>query len=156
MKKSRQFYLLIVDDDKEIFNVIGPISSDIDWSKKVVDLRKSGRNIRCFSCNINEPINNIINSYSQQMKYNYSEQLIIYTPEDSSIAYCGILPQYACTADKKRIVKILCPECGTTRFAIMETVYPGQEVLKKSDLGDFTATCLKCGYETNDSYNWYR
>jgi hypothetical protein len=67
------------------------------------------------------------------------------------------LPKYAEHANKARLVKILCKgEHPHTAWAEMNVDYPGQEVLRKSQVSDYTATCLRCGKIARDPYNWYR
>jgi hypothetical protein len=76
---------------------------------------------------------------------------------DESIAYTGSLPLYARRGNRKRLVRLLCKgRCCTTRWAEMKVDYPGEEILRKAQVFDFAATCLKCGEVANDPYNWYR
>jgi len=71
--------------------------------------------------------------------------------------YKGPLPNYAQQANGNRLVKLLRKgDCSRVVWAEMNTDYPGQEVLRKSQVGDFTATCLKCGKIAVDPYNWMR
>ena len=44
----------------------------------------------------------------------------------------------------------------TSVSASASEIVLGEEVLRSSQVGDFTATCLRCGYIANDPYNWYR
>jgi hypothetical protein len=77
----------------------------------------------------------------------------VYSPP----AYEGRLPNYAAAADRKRVVRLLCKgRCCKTRWAEMRVDYPGEDVLRRSRVLDFAATCLKCGYTARDPYNWYR
>lgn len=67
------------------------------------------------------------------------------------------LPDHAQNANPARLVKLLCKgDCSGVRWAEMNADYPGQDVLSKSQLGDFTAVCLRCGKTAKDSYNWFR
>ena len=71
--------------------------------------------------------------------------------------YEGPLPQYARNANRSRLVKLLCKgACSRVVWAEMNTEHPGYEVLRHSQVGDFTATCLKCGKVAKDPYNWIR
>lgn len=72
--------------------------------------------------------------------------------------YSGKLPKYACGADRKRVVNIICKgSCrGRTRWAEMEVDYPGRDVLRKSQVGDYIAHCCYCGWKATDPYNWTR
>jgi len=156
-RKIEPFYLVLVDHDSKMFNVIGPIVDDTKWNNKIVELQHTGRNINCFDVPGSESVNDTINSYSRQTGYSFSQELIISIPEDHSMEYTGILPNYAQKADRKKLVKVLCKgDCRSTRWAEMNVNYPGQKALRNSDLGDYNAKCLKCGKVAKDSYKWHR
>jgi len=82
---------------------------------------------------------------------------IIGSPAPKSSGYSGKLPAYARHANRERVIKLLCKgRCSKTRWAEMDIDYPGQEILQKLEPGNFSATCLFCGYVAQYSYNWYR
>jgi len=67
------------------------------------------------------------------------------------------LPNYALMANPARLVWILCKgDCTRCAWAEMDADYPGQEVLRRSQLRDFRAKCLRCGATALDCYNWLR
>ena len=67
------------------------------------------------------------------------------------------LPAYVASTPQKFLVKILCRgRCHTTRWARLNAPYPGRSALRSAPLGQYRATCLKCGYEATDNYNWLR
>jgi hypothetical protein len=156
-RKIQPFFLFLVDDENRIFNIIGPITNDTDWINKIFELQETGRKVRCFSAGIDKSIDMLSKSYSEQTGYTFSHVLIAEEPEDRSFEYRGILPQYAKSADRKKVVKILCKgKCMTSSWAEMNVNYPGKEMLRKSNVGDYIAKCLKCGQIAQDSYNWFR
>ena len=151
------FYLVIKDEDNYIFNVIGPIESDFDWNQKITELQKTGRNIRCFMHPGSDSRESIIQMMSRSSEYRFSKQLIVEEPEDRSAEFAGPLPDYARNAHRRRVVRALCKgKCRMTRWIEMEVDFPGDEVLKNSQVSDYEAKCLKCGYLLRDPYNWYR
>ena len=76
---------------------------------------------------------------------------------NQSVAYKGRLPAYALGADRRRLVRLLCKgQCCKTRWAEMTVDYPGETVLRDSQLLQFQARCLVCGRIACDPYNWYR
>lgn len=152
---KKQFYYIIIDDDQKLFNYFGPISSDNDWNWKVVEAQKAGRKMRASSPWTDEELSQSI-SYLNSQGYTATKQLLVDAPVDRSAEYSGTLPKYASKADRNRIVRFLCKSCGSTVYGEMTTNYPGQDALKRSNLGDYSARCLKCGAEAKDSYNWYR
>lgn len=68
------------------------------------------------------------------------------------------LPNYAQHTDSTKLVKLLCKgKCGgLTRWAELNTPYPGETKLRKAEMGTYNAKCLKCGTLAIDSYNWFR
>ncbi len=66
------------------------------------------------------------------------------------------LPNYAETIDNKYLVKINCDNCRCARWAKLNKPYPGQIALRNNSSEEYVATCLKCGWEAFDSYNWGR
>lgn len=86
------------------------------------------------------------------------------TPKSETTWAPRNLPKYATGANPARLVQILCKgHCVDvlyrklcTRWAEMEVDFPGQEILRKSQLGDFRAKCLKCGSIARDCYKWTR
>jgi hypothetical protein len=152
LRKTKTFFLILVNHDIRIFNVVGPISDDADWTNKIREIQRAGKNINSFTYSSTKSFDAIVNSYSKQTNYTFSRFLIIDHPE-----YRGTLPKYAENADRKKLVKILCKgQCATIRWAEMKVNYPGEEALENSQFGDFAAICLLCGQEAGDPYNWGR
>lgn len=60
-----QFLLVVVDDDKKVFSVEGPMTNDTSWNENICSAQKSGRNVRCFSSKSNKAsiITEMENSY---------------------------------------------------------------------------------------------
>lgn len=155
--RTRRFRLILVDREQRIFNIVGPMTDDTDWTNKVVEEQQKGRQVNCQTVSAEETTEEIAERYAEATGYEFSQDLIMDEPEDSSIIYGGRLPKYAERADRRRVVHILCKvNCGKTRWAEMDQDFPGVRVLRQSDLGDFTARCLYCGGEARDCYNWYR
>ena len=67
------------------------------------------------------------------------------------------LPKYAQSTPQSYLVKILCRgRCHAGRWARLNLPYPGKSALKSAQMGQYRATCLQCGYEATDNYNWFR
>jgi len=67
------------------------------------------------------------------------------------------LPNYAARISSEYLVKMLCRgKCNGGRWAQLNKPYPGLRTLHNAELGKYTAICLRCGYEADDNYNWYR
>ena len=157
MSRHKEFFLILVDEEKKVFNVVGPMMDDAEWNRRIVALQDAGRRVRCCTAEAGRSREEVVELYARQTGYKYSGIPIVKTPVNESPSYQGELPAYARAADRRRVVKLLCKGgCRTTRWAAMNVDYPGQEVLRKSQVGDFSATCLKCGRVARDPYNWYR
>jgi predicted nucleic-acid-binding Zn-ribbon protein len=154
-RSIKQFYYIIIDDDQKLFNYFGPISNDNDWNWKVVDAQKGGRNMRARTPWTDEELAQSISILKRQ-GYQHTDELLVNAPPDRSAEFSGSLPDYAKSADRNRVVRFLCRNCGVARYGEMNVRYPGKEILHKSDLGAYSARCLKCGTVAYDPYNWFR
>ena len=154
-KKIRSFYYFIKDHDQKLFNCIGPISSEDDWNWKVIDAQKTGRNLTAESISAEDDLNGAIQYFINQ-GYKKVDYFLVNAPPDRSAEYSGKLPAYAEGANRNKIVIILCHTCNATRYAEMEVNYPGRDGLRNTQLGTYSAHCLKCGSKVIDCYNWYR
>jgi hypothetical protein len=66
------------------------------------------------------------------------------------------LPDYARTTPEEYLIQFHCEHCRHNRWARLNMKYPGATPLKNTEMGIYRATCLVCGNEENDNYNWYR
>lgn len=154
MKKSKQFWYFIIDNDRKIFCNLGLISSDSQWNIRVVEEQEKGRNIGASSSYSEQHAKeNEEFYYSKGYKKSFAPPLD--APVDTSADYNLKLPEYAKNSVRNKIVMLLCHSCRATRFAEMNAPYPGQEVLKARS-SDFEAKCLFCGHIARDGYNWFR
>ena len=156
--RKKSFYLIIVDHDRRVFNIVGPISSDRDWNTRVLEAQEAGRDVRCFSIEAADESELRLKAeqYRAQMGYAQTESSVVDAPVDTSHIYDGPLPDYAREADRGRVVQLLCHDCGSTRWAEMDRDYPGFDVLRSNDAPKMSARCLSCGSEARDHYNWFR
>ena len=77
MSSRKNFLLVIVDHDRNIFNVVGPMDNDDPWNKRVVKCQKNGRDVRCFTASAGSTKKSIADQYSQQMGYKYVEDSVL-------------------------------------------------------------------------------
>ena len=49
IRRIEPFLLVIVDDDRHVFSVAGPMTDDSAWNKRVSDAKYRGRRIRCYT-----------------------------------------------------------------------------------------------------------
>ena len=156
MRKRQQWQLIIVDEDSKQYAATDPLTDDTDWNRRVCEEQDKGRNIRCFSHDIADSANLLMWARQSGLTQT-SVYTIMLPPEDRSHEYTGALPQYASRSDRTRLVKVLCRgRCRRTRWAELNTRYPGQATLRDTPRGVYSARCLFCGYEATDNYNWFR
>lgn len=49
MGNDKQFFIVIIDEDKKTFTVKGLMSDDTSETNKTAEEQKKGRNVRCYS-----------------------------------------------------------------------------------------------------------
>lgn len=158
MKKNKDLYIFIKDEDAKSFAVAGPIDpNDVDeWLVKEGEERNKGRRVTVMDV-FEEYLVAGVQAAEDQKFILVSPNKIIVPPKDRSAEYRGSLPKYAQSADRDRVVSILCKgQCRAVRWAEMNKAYPGADALKKADMGEFKAKCLRCGSIARDNYNWTR
>ncbi|MGJ3203733.1 hypothetical protein [Geobacillus thermoleovorans] len=77
--KRESFFIVVVDRDRKIFNVLGPMINDNWINQKVVNAQNSKRDVYCFSSHLktkNEVVDNVLSS-SPFIGFSYVEESII-------------------------------------------------------------------------------
>lgn len=77
MSARKNFLLVVVDHDRGIFNVVGPINDDNPINKSVVECKKGGREVNCFTVPEGHSKESTATQYSQQMGYKYVEDSVL-------------------------------------------------------------------------------
>ena len=77
MSARKSFLLVIVDHDRNIFNVVGPMDHDDPWNKRVVECREGIRDVKCFVAPDGSTKESISVQYSQQMGYKCVEDSVL-------------------------------------------------------------------------------
>lgn len=157
-----EIYIFIRDDDRKSFAITGPITGSFveqsvdEWLQIDIQEKRAGRNIQIldiFKSYLEANIQKAIEDGLTEI----SPNILVKPPKDRSAEYQGNLPQYAENADRDRVVKILCKRrCKTTTWAELNRIYPGSEILKRAEEGEYKARCLRCGDTIQDNYNWMR
>ncbi|MCB2173381.1 hypothetical protein KQH65_11640 [archaeon] len=86
----------------------------------------------------------------------YHQEMLKITDKKNAPFFVHNLPQYAKSTPHEYLVKILCRNCGSTRWARMNTPFTGKTAMREANFGELEAICLKCGYRATDNYNWSR
>jgi len=158
MKKQKNLYVYIEDENQKNFSIEGPIDHYVahDWLDIGNSARTSGRKLRVIDF-WEEDLDRYIKHAKSRGLMEVSSKEIIPPPGDRSAEYKKALPKYAQNAARDKLVRGLCRgNCGKVVWAELNLPYPGKEALKNAPMGEFQARCLKCGSVAKDNYNWYR
>lgn len=68
--------MVVVDEDRKVFNILGPMTDDTDLNHKVCICQESGRSVRCFSEDAQQSREKIIESIKAQFRYKYTNETI--------------------------------------------------------------------------------
>jgi hypothetical protein len=102
------------------------------------------------------PVHVIFDAEEENPEY-HKRMMELLASGQSEITITEELPAYAASIPHKYLVKILCRgRCHSTRWARLNAPYPGKSAIRSAPLGQYRATCLICGYEATDNYNWFR
>ena len=156
--KEIEWFIFIKDTDKKLFSLAGPVQGNLvdDWIDAVVREQEAGRELSCQEVTTEQLAECRTHALRNGLSETDSNQIIT-SPRDRSNDYLGKLPNYASKADRARVVQLLCKgKCGSVRWAEINKPYPGKDALRSSKMGEYKATCLRCGSTTQDNYNWYR
>ena len=161
MGKKTEYWMIITDLDIKKFNIMGPVVDDTAITNQVRKLQDEGRTVECHSILADVSRESLAKSYSEQSQFRFSAKMNIlgdnFQAETNTLSYAGSLPAYASSADRRKVVKVLCKgRCKKVRWAEMKEFFPGISHLRESQLGEFQATCLMCGKIALDCYNWTR
>ncbi len=61
------FHFVVVDDDAHLFSILGPMSDDTPWNKRVCDAQEKGRSVRCYTADRSKPKQKIIDESSANL-----------------------------------------------------------------------------------------
>ena len=70
-------YIVVLDHDKKVFNVLGPMTDDSDITHRVYNCQQSGREVTCFTENGRYTMEQVIDSIKMQFRYEFSKELIV-------------------------------------------------------------------------------
>lgn len=94
---------------------------------------------------------------AEEERPDYHERMLEIIPGTPPIETLPGLPEYAKATPPNYLIQILCRgNCGRTRWARLTEPFPGNTALRSGPMGQYRATCLVCGYEARDNYNWSR
>jgi len=75
VRRIEPFLLVIVDDDRHVFSVPGPMTDDTAWNKRVSDDQDRGRQIRCYTPGRSETRDQVISAAEEMGLTHASDSL---------------------------------------------------------------------------------
>ena len=77
MKKAKAWWVLIKDDDQNLFNVIGPVTDDTRVTFRIVEEQKKGRSIRCETIPADRIREDVIRSWAEASGQTYTSKILL-------------------------------------------------------------------------------
>lgn len=77
MGRRKPFLVVVVDHDRHLFNVYGPMNSDREWNHRLVPCRCTGRDVRCFTAREGATRDQIAREYAFQARYELAETCVL-------------------------------------------------------------------------------
>jgi len=76
MARVEPFYLVIVDDDRHLFSVEGPMSDDTGWINRIDKAQERGRPVRCYDAGRGQTRDQVVNGARNMGLTETSETLV--------------------------------------------------------------------------------
>lgn len=74
---KKAFYLVVKDEDKKIFNLVGPMTDDSVWNERASVARSAGRQVTCFSTISSSPETLELLEFAKRTGFKYSSNSIL-------------------------------------------------------------------------------
>ena len=72
-KRIDPFFIVITDDERKVFNVLGPMTDDTYLTNKIAACQDAGRQVRCHTAGRGQSRDQIISSYAANFHYVYTD-----------------------------------------------------------------------------------
>jgi len=76
-KELRKFFVVVVDEDRGLFNVLGPMVDDTGITNGVYEAQQTGREVRCFSVEMPMTQEAIIQQYAAESGMAYVTESVL-------------------------------------------------------------------------------
>jgi hypothetical protein len=71
-------YLFVVDNDKELFNILGPLADDRPWMERAYAAQREGRSVRTFTADTGlGTLENLAADYTRRTKLSYTQSPLL-------------------------------------------------------------------------------
>lgn len=76
-KQISPFFLVLVDDRKKLFTVLGPMTDDTPWNTRVCQAQDRGEHLRCFTAGAGQSRDQIIENIRQDLRLEYTDERLV-------------------------------------------------------------------------------
>ncbi len=71
------FHLIITNQGRRMFNVVGPMTDDTEWNSRVCAAQEQGREVNCYAANRSLTREQIIAQTRKRLGFTLSDQPLI-------------------------------------------------------------------------------
>jgi hypothetical protein len=71
------FFLVLKDEDRDLFTVVGPMTDDTPWINRVCQAQDQGRQVRCFTPGASQTREQVIANVKQELKLKYTDEVFL-------------------------------------------------------------------------------
>lgn len=75
--KIDPFLLVIKDEDRGLFTIVGPMTDDTPWNHRVCQAQDKGRQVRCFTAGSNQTRDQVIADVQHQLGLKYTDEIFV-------------------------------------------------------------------------------
>ncbi len=76
-QESAHFFLVLKDEDRGLFAVIGPMTDDTPWNNRVCQAQDQGRHVSCYTPGKSLTRDQVIAGVKQQLKLKYTDEILV-------------------------------------------------------------------------------
>lgn len=77
LRKIDPFYLVLKDEDRDLFAVVGPMTDDTPWIHRVCQAQDKGRQVRCFTAGSDQTREQVIANAQHQLGLKYTDEIFV-------------------------------------------------------------------------------
>ena len=74
-------FMVVIDDNRHVFSVHGPMDDDMDLTRRVEACQRNGRRVRCFSVDDFGTKEEVIAAYREEIAYELVDDSLVLEAE---------------------------------------------------------------------------
>ncbi len=76
-RKIEPFLLVLKDEDRKVFTVVGPMTDDTPWNHRVCEAQDTGRQVRCFTAGRDQTREQVIAEAQRDWGFEYTDDVFV-------------------------------------------------------------------------------